>query len=104
MATKNTKPTVASPFRTFYLAGCQWTVSLNKDITEMGTCNPLTYEIVLKDNMSQQATEATFFHELVHAIKFTMGETNHDEREVEAFGNLLHQTFVQLWRVDSSKV
>jgi hypothetical protein len=54
--------------------------------------------------MTPQAAEATFFHELVHAIKFTMGETNHDEREVEAFGNLLHQTFVQLWRVDTSKV
>jgi hypothetical protein len=70
----------------------------------MGTCNPLTYEIIIKDNMTPQAAEATFFHELVHAIKFTMGETNHDEREVEAFGNLLHQTFVQLWRVDTSKV
>jgi hypothetical protein len=64
----------------------------------------MTYEIVLKENMTQQAIEATFFHELVHAIKFTMGETNHDEREVEAFGNLLHQMFVQLWRVDTSKV
>jgi len=104
MATKTTKPNVAPAYRTFYLAGCKWTVILNKDITEMGTCNPMTYEIVLKDGMSQQAIEATFFHELVHAIKFTMGETNHDEREVEAFGNLLHQTFVQLWRVDPCKV
>jgi hypothetical protein len=101
MATKNTKPDVAT---SFYLAGCKWTVCFNKDITEMGTCNPLTYEIIIKDNMTPQAAEATFFHELVHAIKFTMGETNHDEREVEAFGNLLHQTFVQLWRVDTSKV
>ena len=101
MATKNSKPDVAT---SFYLAGCKWTVCFNKDITEMGTCNPLTYEIIIKDNMTPQAAEATFFHELVHAIKFTMGETNHDEREVEAFGNLLHQTFVQLWRVDTSKV
>ena len=101
MATKNTKPDVAT---SFYLAGCKWTFCFNKDITEMGTCNPLTYEIIIKDNMTPQAAEATFFHELVHAIKFTMGETNHDEREVEAFGNLLHQTFVQLWRVDTGKV
>ena len=101
MATKNSKPDVAT---SFYLAGCKWTVCFNKDITEMGTCNPLTYEIIIKDNMTPQAAEATFFHELVHAIKFTMGETNHDEREVEAFGNLLHQTFVQLWRMDTSKV
>jgi hypothetical protein len=104
MATKNTKTNVAPAYSTFYLAGCKWTVSLSKDITEMGTCNPVTYEIILKENMSPQAIEATFFHELVHAIKFTMGETGHDEREVEAFGNLLHQTFVQLWRVDTSKV
>ena len=88
----------------FYLAGCKWTVSLSKDITEMGTCNPMTYEIIIKENMTPQAIEATFFHELVHAIKFTMGETGHDEKEVEGFGNLLHQTFVQLWRMDAGEV
>lgn len=41
--------------------------------------------------MNLQATEATFFHELVHAIKFVMGDTDHSEKEVEGFGNLLHQ-------------
>jgi Zn-dependent oligopeptidase len=43
--------------------------------------------------MNEQAEVATFFHELVHAIKFTMGETGHDEKEVEGFGNLLCQWY-----------
>jgi hypothetical protein len=43
--------------------------------------------------MNEQATRATFFHELVHAIRFTMGDTSHDEKEVEGFGNLLCQWY-----------
>jgi len=41
--------------------------------------------------MGKGITEQTFFHELVHAIMFSMGHTNHDEIFVDAFGALLHQ-------------
>lgn len=41
--------------------------------------------------MNEQMTQQTFFHELVHAILFTMGKTNHDEEFTDAFGAFLHQ-------------
>ena len=41
--------------------------------------------------MNEQMTEQTFFHELVHAIMFTMGKLNHDEEFTDAFGSLWHQ-------------
>ena len=42
-------------------------------------------------NASNAKLEQTFCHELVHAILFTMGKTNHDEEFTDAFGSLLHQ-------------
>jgi hypothetical protein len=41
--------------------------------------------------MNKNFTEQTFSHELVHAIMFAMGHTQHDEVFVDAFGALLHQ-------------
>lgn len=41
--------------------------------------------------MGVQAKEQTFYHELVHAVLFTMGKANHDEEFVDAFGSYLHQ-------------
>lgn len=41
--------------------------------------------------MNKNFTEQTFYHELVHAIMFAMGHTQHDETFVDAFGGLLHQ-------------
>jgi predicted SprT family Zn-dependent metalloprotease len=41
--------------------------------------------------MNEQMTHQTFYHELVHAIMFTMGKTNHDEEFTDVFGSLLHQ-------------
>ena len=41
--------------------------------------------------MNEQMTQQTFFHELVHAVMFAMGQTNHDEVFTDAFGSFLHQ-------------
>jgi hypothetical protein len=69
-------------------------VSFVKDLPDMGHCDPTKYEICIREGMNEQASVATFYHELVHAIKFVMGEIDHSEKEVEGFGNLLHQWFV----------
>ena len=82
------KSNVAS---TFTLAGFDWTVRYVEGITEYGLCNPATQEIILRSGMNEQITHQTFLHELVHAILFTMGKTNHDEEYTDAFGSLLHQ-------------
>jgi Zn-dependent peptidase ImmA (M78 family) len=82
------KPVVAS---TFTLAGFEWTVRYVEGITEYGLCNSATQEIIIRAGMNEQMTQQTFFHELVHAIMFTMGKLNHDEEFTDAFGALLHQ-------------
>ena len=88
MAKENTKPVVASSFS---LAGFIWKVRYLDGITEYGLCNPATQEIIIRAGMSKQMTEQTFYHELTHAILFTMGKTNHDEEFTDIFGSLLHQ-------------
>ena len=75
----------------FSLAGCDWTVKIVEDISEYGTCDYATQTIRLRAGMNKSLTEQTFAHELVHAIMFSMGHTNHDEIFVDAFGALLHQ-------------
>lgn len=57
----------------------------------MGYCDIENYCIKLKKGLTDQATAVTFYHELVHAILFTMGKMQHDEEFVDAFGSLLYQ-------------
>jgi len=75
----------------FDLAGCKWTILAVSHMTEMGLCDPETHTIKIRASLPEQAQQATFYHELVHAILFTMGKTNHDEEFVDTFGGLLHQ-------------
>lgn len=82
------KPTVATSFT---LAGFDWSVRFIEGLADYGTCNPSSQEILLRAGMNEQMTQQTFCHELVHAILFTMGKTNHDEEFTDAFGALLHQ-------------
>jgi len=58
---------------------------------DMGKCDPEKQIISIRMDMNKQTTEQTFYHELVHAIMFTMGRLNHDEEFVDTFGALLHQ-------------
>lgn len=75
----------------FQLAGSTWSVQLSPDITEMGYCDSESHIIKIRSNLSEQARMATFYHELVHAILFTMGQTNHNEEFVDTFGGFMHQ-------------
>ena len=88
MVKASPKPTVATSFT---LAGFEWSVRYVEGITEYGLCNPSTQEIIIRAGLNDQMTQQTFFHELVHAIMFTMGKLNHDEEFTDAFGALLHQ-------------
>tara|TARA_B110000503_G_C7113468_1_gene399228 strand:+ start:955 stop:1203 length:249 start_codon:yes stop_codon:yes gene_type:complete len=74
----------------FKLAGITWEV-VDQKITECGFTDPNTFTIALNTSLSPQGKEVTFYHELVHAIMFTMGEQAHDERFVEGFAQLLYQ-------------
>ena len=88
MATKRTKPDVPT---SFYLVGCQWNVKFVDDLSEYGKCGCATQMIYIRSGMNKNYTEQTFFHELVHAIMFSMGHSQHDEVFIDAFGQLLHQ-------------
>jgi CII-binding regulator of phage lambda lysogenization HflD len=88
MAKKGNKPDVAT---TFSLAGAVWTVEFVNHLDDMGKCDSEKQTISIRSGMNKQSTEQTFYHELVHAIMFTMGKLSHDEEFVDTFGAFLHQ-------------
>ena len=76
---------------TFQLAGVTWRVVETDAISDMGHCDSESATIRLRSDLSAQMKAATFCHELQHAIRFMAGEAEHNERDVDAHGNLLHQ-------------
>jgi hypothetical protein len=85
--------------RSFTLAGILWTVEETEAISEMGHCNAESAVIRLRSGLSAQVKAATFCHELQHAIRYTLGQDEHSETEVDAQGNLLHQFLAQYARL-----
>lgn len=83
--------------KSFQLAGVTWCVEETAAMNEMGHCEAETATIRIRKGLSQQMKEATFCHELQHAIRFAAGETDHDGKTVDAHGNLLHQ-FLNTWK------
>lgn len=75
----------------FKLAGAEWTIKFNDSIHDLGRTDPDTFTIFVNTKQSKQGIDLAFTHELVHAILFTMGERDHDERFVEGFAQLLYQ-------------
>jgi hypothetical protein len=81
--------------KSFQLAGIRWTVEETSAISDMGHCDSEGATIRLRKDLSDQVKAATFCHELQHAIRYTLGQDDHDEKEVDAQGNLLHQFMEQ---------
>lgn len=81
----------------FNLAGHLWKVEYMDahDSTDLGLTISDAQIIKLKKGLNKQTEGQTFIHELVHAIKFTMGfREEHNEQEVEAFSQLLYQYLI----------
>ena len=74
----------------FKLAGMTWEV-VESAMPDLGCTNPDTCRILLSNKLKVQERDVTLLHEVVHAILFTMGERDHDERFVEGFAQLLYQ-------------
>ncbi len=89
MAKKNTQPALVPS--SFELGGFEWTVKFSDDLSELGKCAFNEQVITLRTGMNEQTTLQVFYHELVHAVLFTMGHTNHDEQYTDAFSVFLHQ-------------
>lgn len=75
----------------FKLAGATWTVKYSADIHDLGRTDPDNCMIFINTKQSEQGQLLSLAHEVVHAILFTMGEREHDERFVEGFAQLLYQ-------------
>lgn len=76
--------------KTFQLAGAEWKVVQIPDYNVLGLCNRDIRTIFLKQNIPKELKEQTFCHELVHAIKYMMGEDDHDEKQTDVFATFLH--------------
>ena len=83
--------------RSFQLAGIVWKVEETNAISDMGHCDSEAATIRLRSDLSPQVKLATFCHELQHAIRYMAGQQDHDEKEVDQQGNLLHQ-FLITWK------
>ena len=88
MATKNKRPSVVTSFS---LAGFDWKTVFIPELSEFGKCDVMTQTIYIREGMNEQSTKQTFYHELVHAIMFSMGHTQHDEIFTDSFGGMLLQ-------------
>lgn len=76
----------------FQLGGIVWKVR-QLDILPglMGQCDMQKAEIHLLKTLPKQVKEQTFLHELIHALLFATGKTEHDEVVVDGLAVFLHQ-------------
>lgn len=78
--------------KSFQLAGVRWKVRQIAGLPELGRCDRDKATILLQKEQTDASKEVAFCHELVHAIKFTMGDSGpHNEQEVDSFAFFLHQ-------------
>ena len=79
----------------FQLGGATWTVSWVRVLAhgDLGSTDRDTCTISIRDDLSDQVAQATFWHELLHAIEYTRGLLNdaHNEVDIDSRGRLLHQ-------------
>jgi len=82
--------------KSFKLFNTTWTVKQLHKVDNLGSyglCDYGTATISLRRNLKQDIKEATFHHELVHAILDTLNyhKLSSDEKFVDTFGQALHQ-------------
>jgi Zn-dependent peptidase ImmA (M78 family) len=86
----------------FYIAGQKWVVKYTDDLLvaddEYGSCNVVTNTIILDGSkcIPDSRREATFIHELLHAILNEMGhvELFKDEQFIDTLSTLIHQALI----------
>jgi len=83
---------------TFELGGRTWQVRLSNEPEAgkpdtMGLCMSHEATILLQRGMTPEETQHTFYHELCHAICYTLGwdKLNEDEDRIDALGGLIYQ-------------
>jgi hypothetical protein len=67
-----------------------------KGLEDLGLTHRDSQLIQLQTEANKQTKEVAFFHELVHAIKYSMGEDDHSEIHTDAFAHLLHHAITSM--------
>jgi hypothetical protein len=59
----------------------------------MGLCDPAVNRIFINKDLCANDVDIlhTYCHEMVHAVKYANGETDHDEAEVDRLGGYMAQ-------------
>ena len=59
----------------------------------LGACTIHDSSIYILEGLSKQVTEITFYHELLHAIRATLGYEDNDDNhdEIDGYSSMLHQ-------------
>jgi hypothetical protein len=79
----------------FVLGGVTWRVEKLPLTDALGLCLYDKAVIRLDDSLPPDVMEQTFAHELNHALMYSMGMRDHDERFVDGLATMLHQYFKQ---------
>jgi hypothetical protein len=81
----------------FKLGAVTWTVEEVVYLPDntMGLCNNLDSSIKVLKSLKQEVKEQTFCHELIHALLYSTGRTEHDEQLVDSLAVFLHQYLKQ---------
>jgi len=77
--------------KSFELMGSRWTVEEVSQLSSLGECHRDILTIKIRKELKPAVKETTFYHELFHAMLFTVGLTDHNEEKVDLMGALLHQ-------------
>jgi len=62
-----------------------------------GHTDPRTATILIEKNDNKRVMEQTFVHELTHAIQFSAGKTDHDEKSICGEATFWHQYLVEMY-------
>ena len=77
--------------KSFKLMGSRWTVEEVSDLVALGECHRDILTIKIRKGLKPAIKETTFYHELFHAMLFSVGLTDHNEEKVDLMGALMHQ-------------
>jgi hypothetical protein len=80
----------------FKLAGVVWTVKEVPGLEDLGLCHRDKQLIELNSDNNLVTKEIAFIHEVIHAIKYTMGEDDHDEVATDAEAHMWHQVLTTM--------
>jgi hypothetical protein len=63
-------------------------------ISEMGICDYEKQTITIRDGLAPEVAKVVLWHEVVHAVLFQLGYTDHDERLVDGLAHSIMSVLI----------